>query len=125
MTAGAVLDPSAMVAYAGGSTAVGELLTMVAEEDRTVALPAAALAEAFSLVADADHLMLRLLCGHYGTIVAPLGQEDAEPVGVLAKAASVGVAHAVVLARDSQAYLVTAQLKAVAGLIDDELVIEV
>jgi hypothetical protein len=114
-----------MIAFARGSATVGELLTMVGEEDRRVALPAAALAEAFRVDVDGSKAMLWLLARHERATVAPLDAADAEPVGMAARAVPLGVAHAVVLTSRTKAYLATTSAKSLAGLVGEELIIEI
>jgi hypothetical protein len=58
----AVLDPSAVAAYAAGSVHVGELLTEFADEKITFAVPVACLIDA--MTAGADVRMLDLLLEH-------------------------------------------------------------
>lgn len=125
MNVALVLDPSAMIAYARGSDAVGELLLVIAEEHRRIALPAVAVAEAFRQAAEDTHGMLRLLANYGSAMVAALDPRDAEEVGVAARSTSLGVGHAAVVARAANTYLLTADPKAVAGLVDDELIIEI
>jgi hypothetical protein len=125
VTVDAVLDPSAMVAWARGSAAMGELLALAAEEQRHLVLPAVALAEAFRTAPDRTAAMLRLLAGHVRTATAPLDPVDIEPVGVAARAVPLGVAHAVVMTSRTGAYLVTASVRSLGGLLTDDVVIEI
>jgi len=125
VTIALVFDLSAMVAYARGSLAVGELLMLADEEDSLVALPGVALAQAFASTLDADRNMLRILVGLAGTVVLPLDDEVAERVGRFAQRTDLWTAHAVTSATDAWAHLVTAQPGKVAGLVDEEMIIEV
>ncbi len=68
----AVLDASAMAAYAAGSEHVGEVLREIADEGATAALPVAALIEARAAVADTVAPMLTILAGLPYTVVLPL-----------------------------------------------------
>jgi hypothetical protein len=124
-TIGLVLDASAMVAYARGSEAVGELIVLLGEERRDVALPVVALADAFGRSDESRHAMLRVLLGVAGAVPIPLDPIAAAAVGVLGRRLGLGVAHAVVLAAAYDAYLVTADASALRGLVDDDLIIEV
>jgi hypothetical protein len=122
---GLILDASAMVEYARGSDALGELLILAREDARFVGLPAAALAQAFTDADDKDHDMLRLLAAGRGALVMPLGEAEVDQVGMLSRQTTVGTAHAVSATVDSGAYLVTNQAKMVEGLLDGRMIIEV
>jgi hypothetical protein len=125
VTIALVLDSSAMVAYARGNVAVGELLILADEEDSRVGLPGVALAQAFASTLDADHNMLRILIGNAGTVVLPLDDEVAERVGRFAHRTDLWTAHAVISATDAWANLVTAEPGKVAGLADEGMIIEI
>jgi hypothetical protein len=125
MTLGLVLDPSAMVAYARGSEAIGELIILLAEENRTVALPAAALADAFGRCDDSEHAMLRVLAGAASNLVVPLDAADVAAVGVLGRRIGLGTAHAVAVAADYDSYFATVDPGTVRGLLDEDLIIEI
>jgi hypothetical protein len=56
-----VLDASAILFYARGSEAVGEIVAMITEDGDEVGVPAAALAEAYSRAKGSDGDMVRLL----------------------------------------------------------------
>jgi hypothetical protein len=98
---------------------------MLSEESRQVALPAVALAEAFRQAGGDAEAMLRILADHDQTLAVPLDAPDAEPVGILGKATTTGVAHAVLVVRRTRAYLLTTSAKSVEDLVDPELIIEV
>jgi hypothetical protein len=125
VTLGLVLDPGAMVAYARGSEAIGELIILLAEEDRAVALPAVALADAFGRCDDGEHAMLRVLAGASSSLVVPLDQADAAAVGVLGRRVGLGTAHAVTVAVGFDSYFATVDPTAVRGLLDEDLIIEI
>jgi hypothetical protein len=125
MTISLVLDTSAMVAYARGSIAVGELLILVDEEANLVALPGVALAQAFADTVDAEHDMLRILAQTAPAVVLPLSDGVIEDVGRLATKTDVATAHAVTSATDAQAILVIAKPKTVDGLVPERMIIEV
>jgi hypothetical protein len=121
-----VLDTSAMVAYARGSVAVGELIVLVSEESAgRVNLPVVALAEAYGRVDEADHPMLGLLKAGERSVVAPLDPGAAAHVGVVGRRIGLGTAHAVSVIAISDGYLVTADLSSVKGLVDERLIIEI
>jgi len=122
---GLVLDATAMVEYARGSDAVGELLILAQEDARFVGLPAAALVQAFADAPNGDHAMLRLLAAGPGAVVVSLGVDEAHQVGVLSRRTGVATAHAVKTTIETGAYLVTAQPKAVEGLIDGKMIVEI
>ena len=68
----AVLDKSAIAAYAAGSEHVGEVLREIADEGVEVGLPVAALIEARIASRDADAAQLGLLAALPYTTVLPL-----------------------------------------------------
>jgi hypothetical protein len=121
---GLVFDASAMVAYTRGSEAVGELIVLLGEENRDVALPVVALADAFGRADESRHAMLRVLLGVAGAVPVALDPVTAPAVGVLGRRLGLGVAHAVVLAAAHDAYLVTADPSPLRGLLNDDLIIE-
>jgi hypothetical protein len=124
VTVKAVLDTSAIMAYARGALAVGELVSIVADEGEEVALPVAALVEAYSLAKIEDAPMLSLLSSNAPTIdVLPLEVEDAPEIGALARLSSFGVAQAVITATALNAFIVTADGALVRRLVADEWLI--
>ena len=122
---GLILDPSAMVEYARGSDAVGELLILACEDARFVGLPAAALVQAYADAPNTHHDMLRLLAAGRGAVVIPLATDGADQVGVLSRRTTTGTAHAVSATVDAGAYLVTNNAKTVEGLIEERMIIEI
>lgn len=70
------LDTSAVLAFTAGSTALGELLSEVTEEEHRFALPAACLIEAGLQLDEASWPMLDVLAGHPAAVV--VGLEAAE-----------------------------------------------
>jgi hypothetical protein len=72
----AVLDASAMAAYAAGSEHVGEVLREIADEGATVALPVTALIEARVTVPDTATSLLDVLAGLPYTVVLPLAVDS-------------------------------------------------
>ncbi|GAA0895950.1 hypothetical protein [Virgisporangium aurantiacum] len=125
MTIALVLDSSAMAAFAAGSVSVGELIVLVDEEAQFVALPAAALAQAFARTGPDDRGVLRMLVRGARSVVAPLDADGSEGVGLVARRCDLATAHAAVVATDRSAVLVTAEPAAFAGLVDKEMIIEV
>ncbi len=123
MTVKVVLDPSAILAYARGSEAVGEIIMMVTDESDQVAVPAAALAEAHGVVKGAESAMLRLLAGSSGVTVVPLDGDSAEEVGRYARQTSLGMGQAIALMTAFHEYLLTAQGAAVRRVVDDDALI--
>jgi len=113
----AVLDTSAVLAYADGQVAVGELITMVEEEDRLCAVPVSCLVAARAAVGD-DFAVKQLvrLAGIASVAVLPLMSDEALEVGRRARRANgdAGTGHAVHLALRYQAYHATADAKAAA-----------
>ncbi len=114
----AVLDTSALLAYARGQVAVGELIAEISDERRQVGVPAACLAQARAAVPDdlgAAHLML--LTTTPTVVVLPLGPDEtgrADPVwqvGRLARAAGgdLGLGHAIRAALAHEAYYATTE----------------
>jgi hypothetical protein len=121
-----VLDTSAMVAYAQGSEAVGELILLVSEEYAgVVALPVVALADAFGRLDEAAHPMLNLLVAGARTVVAPVDHGQAARIGVVGRRVGLGTAHAVSVVASADGYLVTADTKPIAGLVEERLIIEI
>jgi hypothetical protein len=105
MSAALVLDSTATLAYARGSLAVGELLSIVAEDGDTTIVPAACVVEAAALAEGAEVDMLRLLVNLPNVDVVPLQPELALGMGLLVrKGGGVGLAHAATeaLAHDAQ-----------------------
>ncbi len=103
-----VLDTSAVVAYARGSVAVGELLMMVGEDGDQVGVPVTCLAEAYSVTKVDDRAALRYLsAGLPAVTVLPLELSDAQRVGGLARQSSIGCGHAVATTVRTNAYIAT------------------
>ena len=125
MTVALVLDSSAMAAFAVGSGPVGELIMLVDEESQFVALPAAALAQAFARTSPDDRGVLRMLVRGARSVVAPLDAEICEGVGLVARRCDLATAHAALIATDMSAVLVTAEPGVFAGLVDKEMIIEI
>ena len=119
-----VLDATALAAYVDGQLAVGELIAEVADEDRTVGVPAACLAAAYAATSsDVGTALLTLLTTTPAITVLPLGAEpgvdDARQAGVLARAAGgdIALGHAARTAIAHQAHLATTDPKPAAAVL--------
>jgi predicted nucleic acid-binding protein len=115
----AVLDTSAVLAYADGQVAVGELLTMIAEEGRLAAVPASCLVAARAAVTDdfGVEQLVRLTRAD-AVAVLPLSADEALEVGRLARSAGdAGAGHAAHAAFMHGAYFATTQPKVVVGFL--------
>jgi hypothetical protein len=121
-----VLDTSALLGYADGNVAVGELIAEVADEDRRVAVPAACFAQARAAVDDdvaAAHLLL--LTSAPTISIEPLGlgwpntAESIWRIGEIARESDrdIGVGHAIYVAIDRRAHLATMQPNVFAALL--------
>ncbi|MDG4766561.1 hypothetical protein O7632_21025 [Solwaraspora sp. WMMD406] len=119
-----VLDASALAAFIDGQVSVGELIAEVADEGRTVGVPAACLAAAYAATSsEVSSALLTLLTTTPTITVLPLGAEagndDARQAGVLARAADgdIALGHAAHSAIAHQAHLATADPKAAAAVL--------
>lgn len=119
-----VLDATALVAYASGELAVGELIAEVADEDRRVGVPAVCLAAAHASAAgEVPAALLALLMATPVMRLVPLGADpgadDIRQAGALARAAGgdVALGHAARTAIAHQAHLATADAKAAAAVL--------
>lgn len=115
-----VLDTSAVLAYADGQVAVGELLTMVAEEGRLAAVPAVCLGAARAAVIDEfGGQQLARLTSASAVAVLPLMPDEALEVGRLARPAGGDLAagHATYVAFTHEAYYATTQPKTASGFL--------
>jgi hypothetical protein len=98
---GRVLDTTALLDAATGKTAFTRaLLTVAGELGIVLAIPSAALAEAWAVGQPAEQPFLELLTGRSVLVIDPLDGEDAEDVGRYAShggsgRAQIGPAHAV------------------------------
>lgn len=108
----AVLDTSAVLAYASGLMAVGELITMVGEEGRLCAVPASCLVAARAAVADPFAVKQLVRLSTIASVaVLPLMPDEALEVGRRARRANgdAGAGHAAHVALTYQAYYATAE----------------
>ena len=121
-----VLDTSALLGYAHGLLAVGELIAEVSHERRHVGIPAACLARARAAVPDEyGAAQLVLLTTSPTVVVLPLGADEigrADPlwqVGDLARAAGGDLAtgHAVHAVLAHGAYYATTEPARPAGVL--------
>jgi hypothetical protein len=81
-----VLDASALSAFVEGNVAVGELMAEVADEGRTVAVPAACLAAAFAAVhREVDEALVALVIASPSVRVLSLDPHAARQAGRLAR----------------------------------------
>jgi hypothetical protein len=106
-----IFDSSAVLAYAQGAIAPGELLMMIGEEDGLVGLPVTCLAEAYAgAKRGVEEDLLRYLSTAVPVAaVLPLAPTDVAEVGRLSREASLGVAHAAVVCKRLDSYLVTSR----------------
>lgn len=108
MSVTVVLDTSALLAYTKGSIAVGELVSIVSDDDDRVLVPATCLAEAYRQLPQGHDALLSVLVGITNVEVAPLPAEDATDVGATARPASgIDLGHAAVEAVRHEAQLAT------------------
>jgi hypothetical protein len=103
-----ILDTTAVLAYTKGSIAVGELLSIVADDGDTAVVPASCLAEAYRQLAEGGDALLAVLSAVPCVEVAPLAAERATEVGVAARrSAGIDVGHAAAEAVGHGAQLAT------------------
>jgi hypothetical protein len=117
---GRVLDPTAVLDFATGRSIYGRALVDVAVRTGIIlAVPTAALMEAWAGATPDSRPLLAMLRGLPVVVIEPLDGESAEGVGQLAaergRPAS-GVAHAVYVARRRGWSVVTGDPDAVLGL---------
>jgi hypothetical protein len=122
---GSVLDTSAILAYSRGSDAIGELLLLLREEARALALPVVALADAFGHTDDGERGMLELLMSSPAILIVPLDPRTVAKVGGLGRRIGLGPAHAATVAAGLDNYLFTANPKAFEGVLREDLIIEI
>lgn len=75
-----VLETSALLAYARGSTSVGEHLARASEDAEDVVVPALCLAEAYRRIDSDGWHLLDVLAGHPNVVVTPV---EGDMCGVL------------------------------------------
>jgi hypothetical protein len=108
MSVTVVLDTSAVLAYTKSSVAVGELLSIVADDGDTALIPATCLAEAYRRSTGSGDLLLRVLSTVPCVGLAPLMPEQAAEVGVTGRGSGgIDVGHAAAEAIRHDAQLAT------------------
>ncbi|MEJ3748758.1 hypothetical protein WEI85_36460 [Actinomycetes bacterium KLBMP 9797] len=118
MSVTVVLDTSALLAYSKGSIAVGELVSIVADDDDTVLVPAACLAEAYRQLPVGQDALLGILTDVTSVEIAPLASEDAPAVGASARTVSgIDLGHAAAEAVRHDAQLATQESAAMSRLL--------
>ncbi|MEV4212531.1 hypothetical protein [Micromonospora sp. NPDC049662] len=111
-----VLDTSAIVAFSRESIHVGEVISLVAEEENAaVGLPVLCLAEATRAVADADRL--DLLANHQAIEILTPDPESWRALAIIYETVGrLDAASAVLAAIDLDGHLLTGQPALYAGL---------
>lgn len=104
--AGWVLDTSAVLAAATGTTAYGRAVVRTAvQQGATLVVPAAALAASWGAAAPAGRLFVDLLLQLPVTVVAPLDAPSARAAGsVLNVRGPIDVGHVIATARDHEGW---------------------
>jgi hypothetical protein len=123
-----VLDSGAVMAYAHGVDAIGQLLVDVADADldATVAVPLTCLLEAYSLLHHDEHDMLRMLRRNPAvrTVLPMLDVDridDCPMIGGMARhAGRLGAGHAAYVALASAAGVVTSRADQIRAVLGDE-----
>jgi hypothetical protein len=119
-----VLDTGALMAYAHGVEAVGEILVQVADTEGTVAVPLLCLIEAYSLLHHDEHELLRMLRRNPAVLtVEPVidldnGDECPSIGGMSRHTGRLGAGHAAYVALVNAAGVVTSrpdQIRTVLG----------
>jgi hypothetical protein len=119
-----VLDTGALMAYAHGVEAVGEILVEVADAEGTVAVPLICLVEAYSLLHPDEHELLRMLRRNPAVLtVGPAVDldtgDDCPSIGGMARhTGRLGAGHAAYVALVNAAGVVTSrpdQIRTVLG----------
>lgn len=118
MTVTLVLDTTAVLAYAKGSVAVGELLSIVTDDADTVLIPATCLAEAHRRLSDADDALLSILSRIPCVETSPLLPDQAVEVGTGARqGGGIDASHAAAEAVSREAQLATQDVVLVSRLL--------
>ncbi len=118
MTLRAILDTTAIQAYAAGSLAVGELIGEFSDEGAQFGLPALCLIEAAVGADDHALALLTILCDHPDAEWLPLDQADWQLLGAAADLlGSVARASAALpVAHQLAGYVITADPEAYPGI---------
>jgi hypothetical protein len=123
-----VLDTGAMMAYAHGVDAVGEILVDASDNGALVAVPLLCLIEAYSLLHYDEHEMLRVLRGNEATrIFVPVTADDSDECpqigSMAARAGRLGAGHAAYLALINAAGVVTSRADQIRAILGPEWVV--
>lgn len=127
-----VLDSGAVMAYAHGAEAVGQILADVTDAEGSVAVPLLCLIEAYSLLHHEEYELVRVLRRNPAVqTVAPCtdldNADDCPSIGSMVRCAGrLGAGHAAYVALSNAAGIVTSrpdQVRSVLG--DDWTVLEV
>lgn len=107
-----------MLAYAKGSIAVGELLSIITDDGDTALIPAACLAEAHRRLFDGEDGLLAIMSTIPCVELSPLLPDQTAEVGVAArKGGGVDAGHAAVEAVAREAQLATQDLVTMSRLL--------
>lgn len=118
MTVTLVLDTGAVLAYAKGSIAVGELLSIITDDGDTALIPAACLAEAHRRLPDGEDGLLAILSTIPCVALSPLLPDQSTEVGVAARrGGGVDAGHAAVEAVAHEAQVVTQDVATMSRLL--------
>lgn len=118
MTVTVVLDTTAVIAYTKGSVAVGELLSIITDDDDTVLVPATCLAEAHKRLTGQDDALLSVLAAVPCVEMSPLLPDHAADIGTAARVCgSIDASHAAAEALAREAQLVTQDLAKMSRLL--------
>lgn len=119
----AVLDATAIVAYAGGTVSVGEIIAEIADEQVGFAVPDLCVIEAATAVDTDLWSGIELLLGHSQCVRLGLSTDWRDVAAVARALGATGRAVAMLAAVDHHAYLLTAEPDAYGD--DVPLIIEV
>jgi hypothetical protein len=120
-----VLDTGALLAYAHGVNAVGQILVDVADTEGTVAVPLVCVLEAYSLLRHEEYELLRMLRGNPAVQTISPGidladLDDCPGIGGMARLAGrLGAGHAAFVALVNAAGVVTSRRDQIATVLGD------
>jgi hypothetical protein len=121
-----VLDTGALMAYAHGVDAVGQILIDVADAEGTVAIPLLCVVEAYSLLHHEEHEMLRILRRNPAVLTVHLATDldhadDCPSVGGIARhAGRLGAGHAAYVALTNAAGVITSRRDQICSVLGDD-----